>query len=139
MKKLSIALLFAVFCSGAVFAAGLPAAIDEAAQRMTELSVKEVVSANDPRLAQTRTLLEKAIKRSQESPVAVEAACLRYVGHLHDSAHIQATPLELLEALVRFGKAGKPMQDTLQDYVAARKAAAAKSHAEAMTALGAKK
>ena len=120
-------------------AADLPTASDDIAQRMTELSAKQVIAANDPRVTQTRTWLDKVVKRSQTSPIAVEAACARYVGHLHDAAHIKATPLELLEALANFGKADKPIPEILQDYVQVRKTAAGKTHAEAMAVLGAKK
>jgi hypothetical protein len=139
MNKLPILLFLAALLSGIANAAGSLAATDEVAQRMTSLSVRQELAANDPRVAQTRTLLDKAARLSLEEPMAIEAACSRYVGHLHDSAHIEAAPLELLEALVSFGKAGKPMRDTLQDYVVARKAAPGKSHAEAMAVLGRKK
>lgn len=139
MNKLFTLVLLATFISGAASAAGAPSPSDEVAQRLTSLSVRQEVAADDPRVVQTRKLLDKAVKLTQEEPIAVEAACSRYVGHLHDSAHIEAAPLELLEALVAFGKTAKPMRDTLQEYVAARKAAPGKSHAEAMAALGKKK
>ena len=139
MNKLFSLLLLAGWFSGAAFAAADPAPADAVAQRMTVLSVKQEVAAGDARVTQARTLLGKAMKMTQEEAVAIEAACSRYVGHLHDSAHIEAAPLELLEALVAFGKAGQSMRDTLQSYVAARKAAPGRSHAEAMAALGKKK
>lgn len=139
MNKLLILLFVSALLSGSVFAAGNPAPSDEVAQRMLSLSVKQDVNATDPRLAQTRTLLDKAVKLTGEAPIAVESACSRYVGHLHDSAQIEAAPLDLLEALAGFGKTGKPMRDTLQEYVAARKAAPDRTHAEAMALLGKKK
>lgn len=139
MNKLLALLSFALLFTGAAIAAGNPTPSDEAAQRMTALSLKQEVAETDPRVAQTRKLLDQAVKLTQEEPIAIESACSRYVGHLRDSAHIAAVPLDLLEALVTFGKAGKPMRETLQEYVVARKAAPTKSHAEAMGILGKKK
>jgi len=139
MDRLFSLLLLAAMFSGAAFAAADPASADAVAQRMTVLSVKQEVAAGDARVTQARALLDKAVRLTQEEPVAIEAACSRYVGHLHDSAHITAAPLELLEALAAFGKTGQPLRDTLQPYVAARKAAPGRSHAEAMAALGKKK
>jgi hypothetical protein len=98
--------------------------------------VPEEIAPNDPRLAQVKIELGKAAKLTAEEPTAVAAACSRYASHLQDSAHLPATPLELLEALSRFGKAGKAMNDTLQDYATARKAAPARSHAEPLAAMG---
>lgn len=137
MNKLLASLLLAALVSGTAAAAGQPA--DEVAQRLTAASLKQEIAENDPRVEQTRKLLDKAVKLTREEPVAVGAACSRYAGHLFDAIHEPATALELLEALVAFGKSGKPMNETLQDYVAARKAAPGKSHAEAMAVLGRKK
>lgn len=139
MNRLLSLLLIAGLFSGAAFASADPVSTDVVAQRMTALSVRQEVAAGGGRVAITRTLLDKAVKLTQEEAMAIEAACSRYVGHLHDSAHIEATPMELLEALATFAKAGKPMRDTLQEYVAARKAAPGKSHVEAMAKLGGKK
>jgi hypothetical protein len=139
MNKLLTLLLIAMFFNGQSLAAGSTSPADEVAQRMTALSVRQEVADTDSRVAQTRKLLDKAVKLTNEDPIAVESICSRYVGHLHDSAHIEAAPLELLEALVTFGKAGKPMRDTLQDYAAARKSVPTRGHAEAMAVLGKKK
>lgn len=136
MNRLFSFFLAAGLFFGAAFAVADPAPADEVAQRLTAMSVKQDVPENDPRVAQTRKLLDKAVKLTKEEPLAVAAACSRYAGHLHDSAHIEAVPLELLEALATFGKSGKPMNETLQNYAAARKAVPAKSHVEAMAALG---
>lgn len=133
MKQL---IAFSLLAVSFVFSANAASPVDEAADRLTSASIKEEIAPNDPRLAQTRVQLNKAAKLAAEEPAAVAAACARYAGHLHDSAHLPATPLELLEALSRFGKAGKPMNETLQDYAIARKAAAARSHAEALAAMG---
>ena len=145
MKKLLAPLFLAIFAFGfglfpsLATAAGNPAAVEEVALELTELSLHLELAETDPRVLQTRKMLEKAVKLTREEPLAISAACSRYVGHLHDSAHIEARPLDLLEALVTFGKAGKSMRDTLQDYAEARKAATARSHAEAMAALAKKK
>lgn len=139
MNKLFTLLLLAAFVVGPASAAGASTPTDELAQRLTAMSVRQELAENDPRVAQTRKLLDKAVKLSREEPVAIAAACSRYAGHLFDSIHVSATALELLEALATFGKAGKPISETLQGYVAARKAAPARSHVEAMAALGGKK
>ena len=111
---------------------------DQVADRLLAASAAEEIAPNDPRLAQVKIQLNKVVKLTAEEPAAVAAACARYAGHLHDSAHLSATPLELLEALSRFGKAGKPMNDTLQDYATARKAAPTRSHAEALAIMSRK-
>lgn len=139
MNKLLASLLLAAVVSGSAAAAANPTPIDEAAQRLTTMSLKQEVAENDPRVAPTRKLLDQAVKFSHEEPMAIAAACSRYAGHLFDAIHEPATPLELLEALATFGKAGRPINETLQDYVAARKVAPGKSHAEALAALAKKK
>ena len=130
--------LIAFSCLAMSFALAAHAAspADEAADRLMAASIKEDVAPNDPRLLQARIQLHKAAKLSTEEPTAIAAACTRYAGHLHDSAHLSVTPLELLEALSRFGKTGKPMNDTLHDYATARKAAPTLSHAGALAAMG---
>jgi hypothetical protein len=138
MTKLLATLFFAVLFSSAGFAA-TPAPVDDVAQRLVAMSGGPDVAADDPRVTQTRKLLDKAVKLTHEEPMAIAAACSRYAGHLFDAIHVRATALELLEALTAFGKSGKPMNETLQDYVAARKAAPGKSHVEAMAKLGGKK
>ncbi|MEF8724244.1 MAG: hypothetical protein V5B30_17185 [Candidatus Accumulibacter delftensis] len=80
-------------------------------------------------------MLEQISKRSGEDATAIFAACRRYAGHLRDAAHIKASQLELLAALDTYGRTGQSINDTLQAYVAARKAAADKTHAAAMAAL----
>jgi len=132
MYKLFTLLLLAALAAGSVGAAEMT---DDVAQRMTATSVKQEVAASDPRVAQTRKLLDQAVKLTHEEPLAIAAACSRYAGHLFDAIHEAATPLELLEALATFGKVGQPMSETLQAYVSARKAAPMKSHAEAMAGL----
>lgn len=138
-------LAVALACAGSVFTSTASAANspDDIARNLTALSQSSVgapePAANDPRVLEARKLLDKAVKQTREEPQAVASACQRYVGHLHDSMHIRATPLELLAALVAHGKAGQSMNETLQAYVTARKAAPAHSHDEAMSALGARR
>ena len=139
MNRLPTFFLLAALASSASFTVANAAPADEIAQRMTALSVRQDVTEADPRVVQAHKLLDRAVKLTREEPMAIEAACSRYVGHLHDSAHIDALPLDFLEALAVFGKAGKPMRDTLQEYVVARKASPGRSHDEAMAALGKKK
>jgi hypothetical protein len=131
MNRLTAFCLLAA-CSFATFAAS-PS--EEAADRLLAVSLKQEVAANDPRVTQTRLWLDKAAKLAGEEPTAIAYACSRYAGHLHDAAQVEATPLELLEALTRFGKAGKPMRDTLQEYATARKAVPGRSHADTLVAL----
>jgi hypothetical protein len=138
MSKLFVALFFAVLFSGAGFAAA-PVPADDVAQRLVAMSGGQDVAADDPRVTQTRKLLDKAVKLTHEEPMAIAAACSRYAGHLFDSIHERATGPELLEALVAFVRSGKAMNETLQDYVAARKAAPGKSHVKAMAKPGGKK
>ncbi len=136
MKRLIAISLCIAFGFVFSFPAAALSPSDQVADRLLAASVPEEIAPNDPRLAQVKIQLGKAAKLTAEEPTAVAAACSRYAGHLHDSAHLSATPLELLEALSRFGKAGKPMNDTLQDYATARKATPMRSHAEALAAMG---
>lgn len=139
MNKLSVLLIVVALTTGFARAADAPVtAGDDPAQRLTAMSLREEVAAGDPRVAQTRAQIARVVKLSGEEPMAVATACLRYTRHLFDAIHERATPLELLDALASFGKAGKPINDTLLDYVAARKAAASKGHTEAMAALSKK-
>jgi hypothetical protein len=114
-------------CSGAA-----AMSTEMVAQEMTSLSLDHPVAADDPLVSETRAMLEQVSKRSGEDATAIFAACRRYAGHLHDAAHIRASQLELLAALDTYGKTGQSINDTLQAYVAARKAAADKTHAAAM-------
>lgn len=105
---------------------------------MTAVSIRQDLAAGDPRLAQTRNQLDQVSRVTSETPSAIAYACSRYVGHLHDAAQIEATSLELLDALARFARAARPLNDTLRDYVAARKTAEKRDHAGAMAILGRK-
>lgn len=136
MKTLRPLLLAAALAVAGAAGAQSAAPSADLAQQLTAISLAQDVEAADPRVAETQKLLDKAVKLTREEAFAVASACRRYVGHLRDSAQIRATPLELLAALAAHGKAGVPMNDTLQAYVAARKAAPGRTHGEAMAALG---
>ncbi|WP_313953478.1 hypothetical protein [Accumulibacter sp.] len=111
---------------------------DAVALEMSSLSVGHQLAADDPAVARTRAMLEQVSKLSGDDATAIFAACRRYIGHLHDAAQIKATPLELLAALA-VAASGTPINDTLQAYVAARKAAPEKTHAGAMALLAKQK
>jgi hypothetical protein len=130
---LSLTLLLAM--SGAAAAMST----DSVAQEMTSLSLAHPVATDDPAVKKTRAMLEQVSKRSGEDATAIFAACRRYAGHLRDAAQIRASQLELLAALDTYGRTGQSINDTLQAYVAARKAAADKTHAAAMAALARQK
>ncbi|MEF8733325.1 MAG: hypothetical protein V5B40_15910 [Candidatus Accumulibacter meliphilus] len=131
---ISLASLLAMSCGGAA-----AMSTDSVAQEMTSLSLDHPVAADDPVVSETRVMLEQVSKRSGDDATAIFAACRRYAGHLRDAAHIRASQLELLAALDTYGKTGQSINDTLQAYVAARKAAADKTHAAAMAALAGQK
>lgn len=108
---------------------------DNLALNIVAASLREDVAPTDARVAKARTWLDKAVKVSGEDEKAVAAQCERTSRWFFDLTRTKATGLEMLEALATFAKAGTPMQDTLRDYVMARRATANMSHAEAMTAL----
>ena len=134
LALLSLISLLAMTGSGAAAMSS-----DSVAQGMTSLSLDQPVAADDPAVARARAMLEQISKRSGDDATAIFAACRRYAGHLRDAAHIKASQLELLAALDTYGKTGQSINDTLQAYVAARKAAADKTHAAAMAALAGQK
>jgi hypothetical protein len=132
MKLLSPLLLAAALALPTAALARDPATL---AHELTMVAFDQEMPDTDPRVAETRKLLDRAVKQTGETPFAVSSACQRFVGHLRDAAQIRATPLELLAVLGTHGKAGVPLNDTLQAYVAARKAAPGRSHDEAMAGL----
>lgn len=109
---------------------------DNLALNLVVASVREDVAPNDARVVQARAWLDKAVKVSGEDEKAVAAQSERTSRWFFDLTRTKATALEMLEALAVLGKAGTPMQDTMRDYVAARRQTANKSHAEAMATLG---
>ena len=105
------------------------------AQRLVELSLKQEVAANDPRVAQAQGQLKKVTKLTGESEQAVAAACTRAARFIFDATKSPATPLDVLDALAAKGASGRAMNDTIGAYVAARRNAAGKTHAEALAAM----
>jgi hypothetical protein len=135
MKRF-LALALLVFSLGA--AAERPARVtvlegDNLALNIVAASGREDVAAGDPLVAKARGWLNAAVKSSGEDAVA--AQCERTSRWFFDLTRTRATTLEMLEALAVLGRSGTPMQDTLRDYVAARRQTADKSHAEAMATL----
>jgi hypothetical protein len=110
---------------------------EDMARQIVVQSTREDVAANDARVAKVRGWLDKAVKNSGESERAVAAACERSARYFFDLTKTRATAQELLEALATYGRAGKPLQETLSDYVKARRQAAGMTHAAAMAAMAA--
>jgi hypothetical protein len=90
------------------------------------------VAESDARVVRTRGQLEQVAKVTGETPEAVAAACVRTAGWFFDVTRTRATSLEMLDALVKLARAGTPMQDTLREYIQARRQVAGHGHAEAL-------
>jgi len=108
---------------------------EDMARQIVVQSTREDVPAGDARVAKARGWLDKAVKNSGESERAVAAACERSARYFFDLTKVRATALELLEALAVQGRPGRPMQETLANYVKARRQAAGMSHAAALAAM----
>ncbi len=85
-------------------------------QRLVEASLNQEVPANDPRIEKVREQIAKVMKASGESEQVVAQACLRNARHIFDSTRQRTSPLEVLEMLVKYAPAGKPLTDTTQRY-----------------------
>lgn len=109
---------------------------EDIARQIVVQSTREDVAADDARVAKVRGWLDKAVKTSGEPERAVAAACERTARYFFDLTKTRATAQEMLEALASHGRAGKPMQETLADYIKARRQAAGMSHVAAMAAIG---
>lgn len=110
---------------------------DNLAQNIVAASLREDVAAGDTRVKQARAWLDKAVAVTGEEEKAVAAFSERTARWFFDITRSRATALEMLEALALLAKPGTPMNDTLRDYIQVRRAAAGKSHVEALKALGA--
>lgn len=108
---------------------------DNVAYRLTVQALGNDVAESDARVVRTRGQLEQVAKVTGETPEAVAAACVRTSGWFFDVTRTKATSLEMLDALVKLAKAGTPMQDSMRDYVQARRQVAGHGHAEALAAL----
>jgi hypothetical protein len=109
---------------------------EDMARQIVVQSLREDVPVEDARVAKARGWLDKAVKASGESERAVAAACERTARYFFDLTKVRATALEMLEALAAYGRSGRPMQETLSDYVKARRQAADKSHGAALAVMG---
>lgn len=139
MKRLLFACLFAV----ATALQADPARVtvlegDNLPLQIVARSVGEDVAAGDARVIQAKGWLAKVTKVTGEDEKAVAAACERTSRWFFDMTRTRATALEMLEAVALLAKPGKTMQDTMVDYVQARRQTADKSHAAALKALNAK-
>lgn len=110
---------------------------EDMARQIVVQSTREDVAAGDARIAKVRGWLDKVVKNSGESERAIAAACERSARYFFDLTKTRATAQELLEALATHGRAGKAMQETLADYIKARRQAAGMTHAAAMAAMAA--
>lgn len=108
---------------------------DNVAHRLTAHALGAEVAENDSRVAGTRAQLERVAKVTGETPQAVAAACVRTARWFLDVSRTKASPLEMLDALAVLAKSGTPMQDTLRDYVHARRQVAGHGHADALAKL----
>lgn len=110
----------------------------DVALRLTLQALNETVPAGDPRVAQTRGWLARAMRASGETDdQAVAATCVRLSRYLFDVTKQRVSPLEVLEALARHAPAGKPLQETTQRYFELR-AKQKLDHAGALTAMAGK-
>lgn len=115
-----VALGAALFITCNVHAAGLGDPEMDVAQRFLEVSLREDVPPNHPRLAQTREQLQRVAKASGENENAVAQICMRNARFVFDAARIDVRPHEVLEAAAKYAMAGKPLSETTQRYVQLR-------------------
>lgn len=108
---------------------------EDMARQIVVQSTHEDVAADDALVARARGWIDKAVKNSGEGERAVAAACERTARYFFDLTKTRATALELLEALAIHGRPGRPMQETLADYVKARRQATGMGHAAALAAM----
>jgi len=92
----------------------------DVAQRLLEVSLREDIPANHPRLAKTREQLQRVVKQTGEGENAVAQTCIRNARYVFDVARIDVRPHEVLDAVAQFAPAGKPLNETTQRYVQLR-------------------
>lgn len=100
-----------------VHAAGFGEPEMDAAQRLLEVSLRQDIPANHPRLAQTREQLQRLAKLTGETEQMIAQACMRNSRYAFDAARIDVRPLEVLEAAARYVQSGKPLSETTQRYI----------------------
>lgn len=100
-----------------VHAAGLGEPEMDVAQRLLEVSLREDIPANHPRLAKAREQLQRLARNTGESEQSIAQACMRNARYAFDAARIDVRPHEVLEAAAQFAPAGKPLSETTQRYI----------------------
>lgn len=103
-----------------VHAAGMGEPEMDVAQRLLEISLRQDIPANHPRLAQTREQLQRVVKVSGENENAVAQICMRNARYAFDAARIDVRPHEVLEAAARYAQPGKLLSETTQRYIELR-------------------
>jgi hypothetical protein len=111
------ALLCACLLALNVHAAGFGEPEMDAAQRLLEVSLREDIPANHPRLAKTREQLQRLARLTGENEQTVAQACMRNARYAFDAARIDVRPHEVLEAAALYAQAGKPLSETTQRYI----------------------
>jgi len=103
-----------------VHAAGLGEPEMDAARRLLEVSLRQDIPENHPRLAQTREQLQRLVKLTGENEQTIAQACMRNARYAFDAARIDVRPHEVLEAAARYAPSGKPLNETTQRYIELR-------------------
>ena len=110
-------LLCACLLAFNVHAAGFGEPEMDAAQRLLEVSLRQDIPDNHPRLAKTREQLQRLVKLTGENEQTIAQACMRNARYAFDAARIDVRPHEVLEAAALYAPAGKPLSETTQRYV----------------------
>lgn len=118
--SLAAAACAAWFLAFPVHAAGLGDPEVDVAQRLLEVSLREDIPANHPRLAKTREQLQRVAKQTGENENSIAQSCMRNARYVFDAGRIDVRPHEVLEAAAQYAPAGKPLNETTQRYVQLR-------------------
>jgi hypothetical protein len=89
-------------------------------RRLVEITYKQDIPANDPRLAKTREQLQQVAKATGETEQGVAQACMRNARYIFDASKTYVSPLEVLEALAKYVPSGKPLTEMTRHYVELR-------------------
>jgi hypothetical protein len=95
--------------------------------------------ASDARVVKARGWLKKVSDTTGENEEQVAAAAIKLAKYLLDSARVHAQPMEALEGMAVQAASGKILGDLTGGYFLARTRTPGQGHAEALTALTAKK
>ena len=117
MKLFLTLLLTTCLLAFNVQAAGFGEPEMDAAQRLLEVSLRQDIPANHPRLAQTREQLQRLARLTGENEQMIAQACMRNARYAFDAARIDVRPHEVLEAAAMYAPAGKPLSETTQRYI----------------------